>query len=54
MPKSQYRTMWWNEDVFALKNTDMERRKGFYKIQQCEVEIVLDKDTIPDATTVTL
>jgi hypothetical protein len=54
LTKSQYRTMWWNEDVFGLKTTDMERRKGFYKIQQCEVEIVLDKSVLPDTTLVNL
>ena len=46
--------MWWNKDIFELKASDAEKRKDTYSIQQCEVEIVLDKDAVPDSTTVTL
>lgn len=44
--------MWWNEDTFQLK--DSTRSIGGYKIQECEIETVLDKSAIPDDTFVTL
>jgi len=44
--------MWWNKDLFALKTS--ERSIGGYSIQQCEVEIVLDKSSIPSDTFVVL
>jgi len=52
LPKSQYKTLWWNKDVFELKS--IERKRGIYSRQACEVEIVLDKDSIPDSTKVDL
>lgn len=44
--------MWWNKELFELKQST--RSAGGYSIQQCEVEIVLDKDSIPADSLVTL
>lgn len=45
--------MWWNKELFELKAST--RSIGGYSIQQCEVEIVLDKNAeVPDSTFVTL
>jgi len=44
MIESDYTAHWWNDEIFTLqdstRDSDIE-----YKIQQCEVEIVLDSDT---------
>jgi len=44
MIESDYTAHWWNDEIFTLqdstRDSDIE-----YKIQQCEVEIVLSSDT---------
>ena len=44
--------MWWNKDLFSLQTST--RSIGGYSIQQCEIETVLDKSSIPDEAFVTL
>ena len=46
MDTPEYEIRWYNEDVFALKQT--ERRNGSYSVQQCEVELKIDDDVDMD------
>ena len=52
MNKPDYRANWWNTDIFSLQESD--RSIGGYSIQQCEVEVVLDKASMPDDISLTL
>ena len=52
MNKADYRANWWNTDIFSLQ--DSPRSIGGYSIQQCEVEVVLDKAAMPDDISLTL